>query len=305
MAIEVLKHGRTTWTNIVEPTPEDMRYLGEAYPHFHPLDLEDCLSQIERPKIDEYENYLFIVMHFPLWDPDHRISRPGELDLFTGIGYLVTVHGGQLMPLVNLFEQCKDDPEARAQYMGAGAGALLHTVIDRLVDYILPILYKVDANIRAVEEDIFTENTRRVIQDISLVRRDIIALRRIIRPQIAILDNLENVDRPYIREELDVYFGDVLDHMVRARDILDDSAEVIGGLADTADTLASHRINEVMRILTVISVIMLPLSVISGIFGMNVPLPFQSHPVALCGILGLMFCISLTMLLYFRAKHWL
>jgi magnesium transporter len=305
MSYEILKGGRITWTNIVNPTPEDMARLGEAYPHFHPLDLEDCLSQIERPKIDEYDNYLFIVIHFPLWDPEHRISRPGEVDLFVGSGFLVTVHGGQLMPLVNLFEQCKDDAEAREQYMGTGAGALMHTVIDRLVDYIFPILYKVDANIRHLEDDIFIGNSRQVIQDISFARRDIIALRRIIRPQIAILANLEAVDRPYIREELDVYFGDVLDHMQRARDVIDDSAEVIVGLADTADTLASHRINEVMRILTVISVIMLPLSLISGILGMNVPYPFQNNPATFFGILGFMLILSLAMLAFFRYRRWL
>ncbi len=305
MSYEVLKGGRITWTNIIDPSPDDMQRLGEAYPHFHPLDLEDCLSQIERPKIDEYEKYLFAVIHFPLWDPEHRISRPGELDIFIGSGFLVTVHGGQLMPLVNLFEQCKDDPDARSQYMGSNAGALMHTVIDRLVDYIFPILYKVDANIRAIEDDIFAENTLHVMHDISFARRDVIALRRIIRPQIAIMQNLEEVDRPYIHEELDVYFGDVHDHMMRARDILDDSAEVIVGLADTADTLASHHINEVMRILTVISVIMLPLSVISSILGMNVPYPFQSHPATFFGILGFMLLVSVTMLAIFRTRRWL
>jgi len=304
MAYETLRHGRLTWTNITHPNPADIATLKEVYPTFHPLDLEDVLSRIERPKIDEYDDYLFIVMHFPRWDPERRISIPSEVDFFVGTGFIVTVHEEALPPLVNLFEQCKDSEEARVRYMN-GAGALLHTIVDRLVDYIFPILYKVDANIRGIEENLFAEDTRRTIQDISFVRRDIIALKRIVKPQLTILYRLEQIDRPFFREDLDIYFGDILDHLQKARDIVDDDAEVIVGLSDTTDALASHNINEVMRILTVISVIMLPLTLISGILGMNVPLPLQHSPISFWLILGLMLIVSLAMLAYFRFKHWL
>jgi magnesium transporter len=305
MSYETLTFGRITWTNLVRPTPADVQRLQEAHPYFHPLDLEDLLSRIERPKIDEYDDYLFIVMHFPLWDSERRISKAGEVDFFIGAGYLVTVHDGELMPLDGLYEQVKRSPEARQEYMSGGAGHLLHTVIDRLVDYIFPMLYKVDSHIREIEENLFAEDIRRTIQDISFVRRDIIALRRIIRPQLPIVFNLENVDRPFIREDLDVYFGDILDHLQKARDIVEDDAELIVSLADTNDALASHRINEVMRILTVISVIMLPLTLISGILGMNIPLPLPRAPASFWEILGLMLIVSFGMLVYFRYRRWL
>jgi len=305
MTYKVLSHGRVKWTNITKPTSADMERLREAYPHFHPLDLEDCLSHLERPKIDEYDDYLFIVMQFPQWDAASRVSRPAEVDMFIGSGFFVTVHSGELKPLVNFFREASQDPSVREHYMRRGAGRLMHTVVDQLVDYVFPLLYKVDANIRAIENEIFTEDARQIVQEISIVRRDIIALRRIIRPQLAILANLEDVDRPFIHEDLDVYFGDILDHMTKARDIVEDDAEVIAGLADTTDTLASYRINEVMRILTVISVIMLPLTLISGIYGMNVPLPFKDHQGSFFGIMGLMLLISIGMLLYFRHRRWL
>jgi magnesium transporter len=305
MSYETLIHGRLTWTHITNPTPGDVSRLHEAYPHFHPLDLEDCLSRIERPKIDEYDDYLFIVMHFPYWDRLERISRPGEVDFFLGTGYLVTVYEGELKPLHNLFLQCQTDGDSRERYMGSGAGLLMHTAVDRMVDYLFPILYKVDANIHTIEENMFGENIQRTIQDISLVRRDIIALRRIIRPQVPIMATLEQIDRPFIREDLDVYFGDTLDHLQKARDIVDDDAEVINSLADTTDALASYRINEVMRILTVISVIMLPLTLIAGILGMNVPLPLPLRPTSFWGVMGLMVCISISMLVYFRYRRWL
>jgi magnesium transporter len=178
-------------------------------------------------------------------------------------------------------------------------------VIDRLVDYCFPILYRVDANLREIEEAIFTEEMPGVVQEISWVRRDIIALQRIVKPQIAIVANLERKDRPFIREELDVYFGDVLDHLYKAWDMLEDHRDVIEGLSDTANTLTSHRINEVMKILTIISVIMLPLTLLSGIYGMNVNLPFMNSPFAFVVILVLMVLMATGMMLYFKKRRWI
>jgi len=304
MGVEVLTHGRVTWVNIEKPTPQDMAYLRERYP-FHPLDLEDCLSRIERPKIDEYDDYLFIIMQFPVFDDARRVSRPSEVDMFIGAGYLVTVHDGNLWPIAKLFDDCQVDEQLRQKHMGRGASRLLHDVVDRLVDYCFPILYKVDANIQEIEEDIFTEDMPGVVQEISWVRRDIIALQRIVKPQIAIVANLEHKDRPFIREELDVYFGDVLDHLYKAWDMLEDHRDVIEGLSDTANTLTTYRINEVMKILTIISVIMLPLTLLSGIYGMNIALPLANFPLSFLLILLLMAVIAGGMILYFKKRHWI
>jgi magnesium transporter len=304
MAVAVLSHGHVTWVNIEKPTAQDMEYLRQHYP-FHPLDLEDCLSRIERPKIDEYDDYLFIIMQFPVFDRSRRVSLPGEIDLFIGSGYLVTVHDGNLWPITRLFDECQADDERRSKHMGRGASRLLHDVIDGLVDYIFPILYKVDANIREIEEDIFTEQVPDVVREISWVRRDVIALQRIIKPQIPIVANLERRDRPFIREGMDVYFGDVLDHLNKAWDMLEDHRDVIAVLSDTANTLTSYRINEVIKILTIISVIMLPLTLVSSIYGMNIRLPLENQPLAFVLILVLMALTVGGMLLYFRVRRWI
>lgn len=304
MSIETVTHGRVTWTNIERPTSEDIEVLRRNY-SFHPLDLEDCLSKIERPKIDEYEDYLFIVMHFPVYDPDKHISRPSEVDFFIGSAYLVTVHDGILKPIYQLFDDCQRYERTRTKHMGRGASRLLYSVIDALVDYCFPILDKVDSNIQVIEDEVFTEDMRRIVQAISIVRRDIIALRRIIRPQIAIVANLEQKDRPFIREELDVYFGDIVDHLNKAWDILEDHREVVEGLSETSDSVISYRINEVMRILAIISVVMLPLTLLSGIYGMNVSLPLARDPLAFALIVGLMILMAGGMLFYFRRRRWL
>ncbi|MFC2015987.1 magnesium/cobalt transporter CorA [Chloroflexota bacterium] len=304
MGVEVLSHGRITWVNIEKPTPEDIETLREDYP-FHPLDLEDCLSRIERPKIDEYDDYLFLIMQFPVFDSLRRVSQPSEVDIFIGTGYLVTVHDGDLWPMAKLFDDCQQDQRLIEEHMGRGASHLLHDVIDRLVDYCFPILYKVDANIREIEEDVFTEQVPGVVKEISWVRRDVIALQRIVKPQIAIVANLEGKDRPFIREELDVYFGDVLDHLHKAWDTLEDQRDVIEGLSDTANTLTSYRLGEVMKILTIISVVILPLTLLSGIYGMNIPLPLERSPFSFLLILVLMMLMAIGMLLYFKRRRWL
>jgi len=304
MSIETVTHGKVTWTNIEKPTPEDIEVLRRNY-NFHPLDLEDCLSKIERPKIDEYEDYLFIVMHFPVYDPDQHTSRPSEVDFFIGAGYLITIHDGILRPIYQLFDDCQRYERTRARHMGREASRLLYSVIDALVDYCFPVLDKVDSNIHDIEEEVFTADMRRVVQDISIVRRDIIALRRIIRPQIAIVANLEQKDRPFIQEELDVYFGDIVDHLNKARDILEDHREVIEGLSETSDSVISYRINEMMRILAIISVVMLPLTLLSGIYGMNIALPLARDPLAFIFVLGFMILMAGGMVFYFKRRGWL
>jgi len=303
MGIETINYSKITWTDIERPTLEDIEVLKRNF-SFHPLNLEDCL-RVERPKIDEYDDHLFLVMHFPVFDEGQRISRPSEVDFFIGANYLVTVHEGILKPIYQLFDDCQRYEQTRAKHMGRGASRLLYSVIDALVDYCFPILDKVDNNLRAIEDEMFTADMRRIVEEISIVRRDIIALRRIIKPQIAIVTNLERKDRPFIREDLDVYFGDIADHLNKAWDILEDYRQVIEGLSETSDSVSSYRINEVMRILTVISVIMLPLSLISGIYGMNVLLPMARHPYSFFAILGLMVVIAVGMLLYFKHRRWL
>ena len=305
MTIETVTYGKVTWTNIEKPTPEDIEVLRRNY-SFHPLDLEDCLSKIERPKIDEYEDYLFIVMHFPVYDADKHVSRPSEVDFFIGSGYLVTVHDGILKPIYQLFDDCQRYERTRVKHMGREAGRLLYSVIDALVDCCFPVLDKVDSNIQVIEDEVFTEDVmRRIVQAISILRRDIIALRRIIKPQIAIVANLEQKDRPFIREELDVYFGDIVDHLNKAWDILEDHREVVEGLSETSDSVISYRINEVMRILTVISVVLLPLTLLSGIYGMNIYLPLARHPLSFIFVTGLMILVAGGMLFYFKRRGWL
>ena len=304
MSMNTVTENKVSWIDIVHPSPEDIDHLRRYYP-FHPLDLEDCLSSIERPKVDEYDDYSFLVMHFPIYDPDEQISRISEVDVFIGSGYLITLHDGELRPLTRLFGECQQDERARARHMSRGAGQLLYGILDRTVDYVMRILSQVGARIDRVEGQVFTQDMRHIVEEISVIRRDVIALRRIIKPQIGVMSNLERKDRPFIREGMEVYFGDIVDGFSRAWDELEDHREVIESLSATSDSITSYRINETMRTLTVISLVLLPLTLLAGIYGMNVELPFGDHPLAFYGIVVLMVAIVVGLVLYFRRRKWM
>ena len=305
MSTREITHKSTTWLDLVSPTPADVAALQVRFPQFHPLNLEDIRSHIERPKLDQDDSYLFLVMHFPRWDSAGQVSRASEVDIFVGRDYVVTVHDGTLKPLTAEFQRCQADAAAREALLGRGANHAFHALIDQLVDYIFPILGKVDARVAAIGDALFESKAKRTIREIALLRRDIIALRRIIRHQIPIMLELESVQHPILHEDMEEYFGDIADHLFKLRDIADENYEVINSYADAADTLASYRINEVMRILTVISVIMLPLTLISSIYGMNIDLPFADDPNAFMLTAIVMILVALLMLLIFRLRHWL
>jgi len=303
--IESLSWGDLTWINIEKPTEKETEYLAEHY-SFHPLDLDDCLSRIQRPKIDIYKDYLFLVFHFPVFSKEVRVTTTSQLSIFIGDGYLVTLHKGELKPLVKLFRECQLEEEAREENFNQGSGYLLYRITDRLVDYCLPILNKVVDHIEDVEDSIFSNPSNGTLKNISALRRDIISFRRIIWPMRAVLGSLEPKIRRFTKMDLAVYYGDMVDHVDKIWDALDEYKEVVEGLNDTHDSLATNRTNEVVRMLTVIATIMLPITVVASIFGMNIPLgPFEKSNLAPVFIFVIMLLIIGGMLYFFRRQRWI
>jgi len=303
--VESVTWNNLTWVNIERPTERETEYLAQNYP-FHPLDLDDCLSRIQRPKIDEYKEYLFLVLHFPVFNKQTRATNPSQVSVFIGDKYLITLHKGELKPLVKLFRECEIEEEARQENFSQGSGYLLYRIIDRLVDYCLPILNRISANIEETEDNIFSSRGMpRAIGDISVLRRDVISFRRIIWPMRAVIGSLEPKIRRFTKMDLAVYFGDTVDHVDKIWDALDEYKEIIEGLNDTHDSLATNRTNEVMRMLTIIATILLPLTVVASIYGMNIPLPFQESGYSLIFVLFVWVAIVSGMLYFFRRNRWI
>lgn len=288
------------WLDIDEPYKEDMDWLKENF-NFHPLDLEDCISLIERPKIDLYEDYHFLVMHFPVFDKITRRLSPIQVNVFLGTNFLVTIRKGYIKSLNRTFENVSKDKEL----LHKGTDYLLHKVIDDLVDYCFPILEKIRGNIQNVENMVFDGATRQTIRDILIIKRNIILFKNILDPQIRILRRIEVRDSKFIAEELEVYFGDIVDHLQKIEDSLESYGEIIEGLQDAHQSLVSNRINEIMKILTIISIMMLPLTLISSIYGMNIMLPIYKSPFAFLIIISIMILMALGMFVYFKIKHWI
>jgi magnesium transporter len=288
--IHSITERKLTWIYIEKPTSKEVEFLAQRF-HFHPLDLDDVLSRIQRPKIDEYEDYLFMVLHFPVFDKENRITKPSEINIFIGENYVVTVHcSGDLKPLAKFFQECEDDKESRERYLGRSSGFLLYHILDKLVSSCFPILDKVTQNIDDIEDIILTKPIPETVREISLIRRDLISFRRVVHPQIAVIETLEREEYPFFKEDQEVYFGDIADHIRKIWDGLEDCKEVIDGLSDTSNWLTSHRIQEIMRILTIIMGILAPPTLIASIYGMNVPLPGGVHSGSLLP-LGILFVI--------------
>src|SRR5213596_3629849 len=262
------------WLNIERPTPLETAWLEEHF-EFHPLDFEDVLSRNQRPKIDEYPDYLFIVLHFPVFDRSVGRLNAGELDIFAGRDFLVTLPNQALQPVNYLFERCRSKEELREQLFSRGSGYLLYRVVDDSFDYCFPMLRKIGNKLDALEQEIFEGRSEEIVRDISNAKQEIINFRKVIRPQRPVLRDLESVKRRYLATDLDleIYFDDIVDAHERIWDMLENYKEVAEALEETNESVISHRLNDILRVLTAISVIVLPLTLLASIWGMNVRVP--------------------------------
>src|SRR3954465_4939408 len=293
-----------TWIHLDSPTLEVAQSLADRF-GWHPLDVEDVLSRRPRPKVDDYadEGYLFIVLHFPAYDPAIQRLNAVELDVFVGPDYLVTLPGAPLAPVSRLFNRCEEDESFREQLFAKGSGRLLYEALDDLFDYCFPILDKIGHKLDALEDDVFEGRSDEVVRDISNVKQEIISYRKIIKPERATLRVLERHVERFLPEELDLYFDDIVDAAERIWDILDNYKEVVEALEDTNESVISHRQNDVLRILTVFSVVLLPLTLITGFFGMNVAFPGHDTAHAFWVIVAVMVAASAALLGFFRWKR--
>jgi magnesium transporter len=304
------------WVKVDRPGSLEQAWLEENF-DFHALDYEDVLSRNQRPKLDVYDDYLFIVLQFPIFDPEVGRLNAGELDLFVGPGFLITIPNQPLQPVEYLFERCRQKEELRDQLFSRGSGYLLYRIVDDGFDYCFPMLRKIGNKLDVLEEDIFEGRSffegrsEEIVRDISNAKQEIINFRKVIRPQRPVLNDLEKVKERYLAPDLDleIYFDDVVDAQERIWDMLENYKEVVEALEDTNESVIAHRFNDILRILTVLSIIFLPATLIASIWGMNVGLPgggdpgSDSHAVFWI-ILAVMFVGIAGMISFFRRRGW-
>jgi magnesium transporter len=301
-----------TWIHLDPPIdPETVNTLRERF-GWHPLDVEDVLSKRQRPKVDDYvdDGYLFGVLHFPAYDKNVQRLNAGELDFFLGPDYLVTISNVQLLPVTRLFSRLEEDERLRDQLFSKGSGRLLYEVLDDLFDYCFPILDKIAFKLDSIEDDIEERRSEEIVDDISKAKQEIISYRKIVKPQRGALRLLErHIDR-FLPEELELYFDDLVDASERIWDLLDNYKEVVEALQDTNESHIAHRQSDVLRILTVFSIIFLPATLIASIWGMNVGLPGGGDPATapysvFWIVLAAMVAGIVGMIGFFKYKRWL
>ena len=298
------------WVKIERPGSLEQVWLEENF-EFHALDYEDVLSRNQRPKIDVYDDYLFIVLQFPIFDPAAGRLGAGELDLFVGAGFLVTIPNQPLQPVEYLFERCRQKEELRDQLFSRGSGYLLYRLVDDGFDYCFPMLRKIGNKLDRQEEEIFEGRSSEIVRDISNVKQEIINFRKVIRPQRPVLRDLERVKERYLSPDMDleIYFDDIVDAHERIWDMLENYKEVVEALEQTNESVIAHRFNDILRVLTVLSIIFLPATLIASIWGMNVGLPGGGEPASSSHtvfwiILAVMVVGLAGMIAFFRRRGW-
>jgi len=302
--IEIVEAPGLRWIHLERPRSPELSWLGEHF-DFHPLDYEDIRSRNQRPKVDEYDDYLFIVLHFPRYDKKVSRLNAAEVDLFVGPDFLITIPNEPLQPIDYLFERCRGNEELRDSVFSKGPGYLLYKIVDDCVDSSFPMLRKMGNKLEVIEEDIFEGKGSEVVRDISNVKQEIINFRKVVRPQRTAFRDLERNKARYIAEDLDIYFEDIIDASERIWDMLENYKEVIEGLEATNESAIAHSTNETFRVLTAISLIFLPLTLIASIFGMNVRVPGEQSIEAFWVLMGVMLAVVVGVALFFRRRGWL
>jgi magnesium transporter len=292
------------WINIERPRQIDRAWLEEHF-DFHPLDYEDVYSRNQRPKVDVYDDYMFVVLHFPAYDKQIGRLNAAELDVFVGPDYVVTLPNQPIPPVEYLFERCRTREDVREQIFSKGPGYLLYKIVDDCVDASFPMLRKMGNKLERLEEEIFEGRSREVVRDLSNVKQEIINFRKIVRPQRSALRDLERNKARYIAEDLDIYFEDIQDASERVWDMLENYKEVVEALESTNESALAHRTNEVFRVLTAFSVIILPLTLVASVWGMNVGVPGQGSIHAFWIIVIAMVFLLGGLVLFFRRRGWL
>ena len=303
--IAVLEDSGLRWIQIESPGAAEVAWLDAEYP-FHELDLEDVRSRRQRPKVDDYDDYLFVVLHFPWFDKETSRLYAAELNAFIGRDYLITLPNVALKPISNLYRRFEQDEEARAEQFAKGSGYLFYEVLDAMYTYCFPILDSIGRKLDEIEDTIFEEERNElVVREISNAKQEVISYRKIMKPQRPVLRLLERDTVRFLAEDLEIYYDDLVDSSERIWDVLDNYKEVVEALESTNETVIAQRQQRILRILTVLTVLFLPLTFVTGLFGMNTGVPWEGSLHGFWVVTIAIAALGGSMIAAFKLARWL
>lgn len=268
MATKIKKYNNITWINVIEPNAEDLKYLKNNF-KFHPLDLKDVEGESQRSKIDIYSDYAFIILRFPVTYKSNNLIGSHELDIFLNKDTLITVQKKKVKILNQYFYKVANNKKLQNEVYGSRAAVLLYHVLEEMYRASLKLTDSVLRDINQIENQVYEEYTRLAVKNLATARRNVLTFKSVIEPQRSVIRTLVGLKTDYLSGDLANYFDDIADYIDRIYTILATGKELIDGLHETNESLTTYRLNRVMKILTIFSVSMLPLTLLTGIYGMN------------------------------------
>ena len=294
--------GVTVWVDLDQPTPDEARILSDLF-HFHELAVEDALSEIHHPKVESYGDYLYVILHGIDFSAGDHCFKTRDVDFFVGPRFLVTVHPGVSRSIGHVASLCTRNP----RILGEGSAALMHRIVDTMVDNYRPEVDQLLERLDKLEKDVFGSPDALLGRQILDFKRDVASLRRIVLPQRDVVGRLARREFPLISEALSYRFRDIYDSLVHLADEAIFFQDRITSLLEANLATVSNQLNGIMKMLTLISTIFLPLSVLTGLYGMNVELPRLpgGETAQFWWVLTIMAAVSSSMILVFRGRRWL
>jgi magnesium transporter len=301
--MQEIKTEKFSWIDFQEPNADDILKLQKRF-NLHPLVMEEFSTPTLRPKAAEYDNCVYLAIHIPLYDSENKTTYPGELDIVICENTLITSHDVEIYQLTDFFNELKRSKKKRELYMQQSPGSLLRFILEMLLDSCFPRLDHISKKLDFVEKEIFAQHEKEMVFEISLVKRDILNFRRTMKPQRSVFESLTQ-EHKYIEKELRPYFQDLIGTNIRIWNMLESAKETIESLEATNNSLLSNQLDMTMKVLTIFSAVMLPMTVYSNILAMSADIPFGKDPNAFWIHLGIMLVLSLATITIFKARKWL
>jgi magnesium transporter len=301
--VDTVKIGTLRWHHIISPSEADLEYLKDNF-HFHPLDIEDCRSTNQRPKIDIYDDYYFIILHFPSFDAKNRFLTIKEVKFFWGEDYVISIDQTNWV-VSEMFGDMQKKIDNKEEIGIGTSDSMLYRILEKLMNSSMNLMRRLGLELDRINEDLFSIRAQKTIMQISITRKNIILINTIFKPQLPLFHKFESGQIAGFAENMEDYWGNILDYNQKMWDMAEDYQELIEGLSKTFDSLQTNRINDIMKTLTFFSAILLPLTFIAGLYGMNIGLPLQEDSRSFIIIIVVMVLVVVTMLFYFRKRRWL
>ena len=302
--MKTIEHKHLTWIDFEDPRPDDITYLQENF-NIHPLAIEELVTPTYQPKVVQYDGCLFFSVHIPLFDTKLRTTYPGELDIILTNHHLITSHKQSIYQLTNFFESLEKSEGKRRLFLEGSPAKLLHQLLEILLNSCFPRLDHISKKLDFIETQVFSGKEKEMVFEISVLKRDVLNFRRTLKPQRAIIESLVQKNHPFIPDDLKVYFSDLVGTNIRLWNMLESQKETIEALEDTNNSLLSNKLDQTMKVLTIFSAILLPLTAYSNMMAMNAAVPFLSDHYGFWIHLGIMLLISVITFMVFKIKKWL